>query len=313
MPVDCDRRRVLVTAQEASSKPLLELFGHGPLRDWEALAADSLERARFVLQHQACDVLLVDQSVYRWDDAEGLVWLARQREVPVLLLAAPEAGVVSFALEHGVSHWLPHDLAVEHPMLLAATLAQAAQLTELRRRSRDLGADLLDSRRQVDRLVSLLWRTLPWDARTRWFSQRHMMERLYEEVARTERYGDPLTVMLGEVPVPAGAEPEEVDNWVMDKISQSKRRCDVAGQYGPRGFMLILVRTPQSGGLACCRRFQNVLSQQFASAEGPVTLRTHFGLASYSPLALTSQAILSLAEQNLEAARTAKQELVAAV
>jgi hypothetical protein len=313
MPIASERRRVLVTAQDGPSKPLLDLFGQGRLRDWEALEADSLERARFVLQHQDCDVLLVDQSAYRWDDAEGLVWLARQREVPVLLLATPEAGLVAFALEHGVSHWLPHGLALEHPMLLAAALGQAAQLTDLRRRSRETSATLSDSRRQLDRLVGLLWRTLPWDGRIRWLSQRHMMERLREEVGRTERYGDPLTVVLGEVQAP-GAEGELLDSLVVDRITQAKRRCDVAGQYGPRGFLLILVKTGEAGGMACCRRFQQVLGQPIPAAEqNSVLVRPYFGLATYSALASTPQGLLSLAEQHLEAAKTADDGLVAAV
>jgi PleD family two-component response regulator len=44
----------------------------------------------------------------------------------------------------------------------------------------------------------MLWQASPTAGRTRWFSQRHMMERLEEEVARADRHGTPLSVILGE-------------------------------------------------------------------------------------------------------------------
>ena len=41
--------------------------------------------------------------------------------------------------------------------------------------------------------------------------------------------------------------------------NRSKRRCDVAGQYGPQGFMLLLPQTPPEGAVHFCRRLQGLL------------------------------------------------------
>src|SRR5262249_37012453 len=71
-------------------------------------------------------------------------------------------------------------------------------------------------------------------------------ERLEEELARTHRYGGPLTVVLGETHGRQGRlapeEAEQVATWMAGQGSPAKRRCDVARQYGPHGFLLLLPR-----------------------------------------------------------------------
>src|SRR5262249_3961652 len=195
--------------------------------------------------------------------------------------------------------------------LLAAVLQQAARLGELRRRTVHSSSALEESRRQVDQLVGIMWKTMPEPNQVRWFPQRHMLERLQEEVTRSERYGSPFTVVLGEMQIPGrdGAVPlGSLPDWVVERIGHTKRRCDVAGQYGPRGFMLLLVHTAEEGGKQCCRRLQTVLEAQPESAHerrGP--LKAYFGVASYSPEAQTTKKLLTCAEQRLEEAKAGSQ------
>ena len=131
------------------------------------------------------------------DDA--LSWLGGPDQTPVLLLADVTPGLIVEALSQGADHWLPRDLALSCPALLAATLQTAAHLADLRRRAKQAGETLADCRRQVSRLVSLLWEATPAEGRHGWFNQRHMLERLDEEVVRTQRHGGAFTVVLGEV------------------------------------------------------------------------------------------------------------------
>src|SRR5437762_3483613 len=77
----------------------------------------------------------------------------------------------------------------EHALLDRATV----------RRTRRRNDQLRDCRSQVTRLVNLLWDATPAEGRPRWFSQRYMLERLQEEICRSERHGNPLSVVLGEV------------------------------------------------------------------------------------------------------------------
>src|SRR5206468_572032 len=155
-----------------------------------AVAADSLANADFILQHHPCDLVLVDESVYRREGADAFAWLARRRsESALVVLTENAAAAATRAYSHGVSVWLPRELALHDPQLLAVALARAARICELQHECRRVEEALQQSRKQIDRLVRLLWRTLPLDADRRWFSQRHMLERLQEEVERARRYG----------------------------------------------------------------------------------------------------------------------------
>src|SRR5260370_14893486 len=98
---------------------------------WEAVEADSSHRARFTLQHTACDVLLVDEGLYFAEGPEGLAWLAQQKDVPMVFLGGSEAEVCTLAYERGATISLPRRTTLDHPPLLAAALRRAAQGREL--------------------------------------------------------------------------------------------------------------------------------------------------------------------------------------
>jgi diguanylate cyclase (GGDEF)-like protein len=313
MTADLEKRRVLI-ATEAAGSPLLPLFRDVRLAGWKADEAITLEQARYFLQHRPYDVLLLTAANSPWNDTEGLIWLTRQRDVPVLLLAQTDPGMMIHALENGANQWLPLGMVLDNPALLAAALSQVARLTELRRKGQRLGTALQEAQLQIDRLVGLLWRTIPGEARLGWFPQRSMMERLHEEVVRSERFGDPLTVVLGEVDAGAGADWNGLDAWVADSVVRAKRRCDLAGQYGPHGFVLLLIHTPEAGGVVCVHRMQKALGQPGAPAEGsPGSIRSYFGMAAYSSKLSNAKQLLGMAEHQLEAAKQAGESLVPAV
>jgi diguanylate cyclase (GGDEF)-like protein len=155
------------------------------------------------------------------------------------------------------------------------------------------------------------------DTDRQWLTQRHILERLQEEVARAERHHEPFTIALAEIeaPAPEGKEAAPtLTEWVIDRVSRTKRRCDAAGQYGLRGFLLLLVHTARDGGLICCHRLQKQLEEAENTVEagsaGPV--RACFGIASFSGQSTTPQALLSRAEQQLEIARASDTERVQA-
>ena len=140
---------------------------------------------------EPCDVLVLDADLYRTGGDGALSWLGGPDQTPVLFLADATPGLIVEALNQGADHWLPRDLTLGCPALLAATLQTAAHLADLRRRAKRAGETLGDCRRQVSRLVSLLWEATSAERRYGWFNQRHMLERLDEEVARTQRHGGP--------------------------------------------------------------------------------------------------------------------------
>jgi diguanylate cyclase (GGDEF)-like protein len=304
------RRRVLLAAAEPARAECRPLFQADVLRDWEVIDADSLERARFLLQLDPCDVLLLDCSLYRSGRSDDLSWLAGQRRAPVLFLGDGDAETVAAALCHGAHYWLPRELARHHAPVLAAMLRQAAQFGDLQRRGQETNEALEDTRRRVSRLVNLLWEAVPGEGRARWFTQRYMLERLEEEVIRSQRYGGPLAVVLGEVDAPATArtvrgEVGQAATWIVDQISRVKRRSDVAGQYGLQGFMLLLPQTNETGAAGCCQRLRNLLEQPAVNIGPFGPLHVHFGIACFSSTVGSVKSLLSRAEEQLERGRVA--------
>jgi diguanylate cyclase (GGDEF)-like protein len=300
-----ERRRVLVAATEPERLRFRALFRAGPLAGWEAEEADSFERARFLLQMDPCDVLLLDASLEPLGGTGGLAWLAGEHRTPVVFLADAEPKVVLEAFRHGAQYWLPRPFALGQPEVLDALLRQAARHGDVLRRLGRSGEALHDCRRQVSRLVALLWETSPGAPLSGWLPQRHLMERLHEEVARAQRHGGPLAVVLGEVQGPWGARPaaavaDHLGRWVAERLGRAKRRCDVAGQYGPHGFLLLLPCTTDIGAACCCRRLRPLLEAPAGEGDHPLTrLHVGFGVANYSSATPSVKSLLRRAEERL--------------
>ena len=308
MPVLLERRRVLIAGRGPEHDALQAQFDAGLFPAWDAITADGVERAHFVLQMEPCDVLVLDSELYRRAAPDALAWLGGPHRTPVLFLADVTPGLVVEALGHGADHWLPRDLALSCPSLLAATLQTAAHLGDLRRKARTAGETLADCRRQVSRLVSLLWEAAPAEGRFGWYNQRHMLERLDEEAARGRRQGGAFTVVLGQVQGArreqlSPAETDHLATWTAARVTQAKRRSDVAGQYGPHGFMLLLPGATATGAVGACRRLQSVLEEPPALEVTPLPpLRACFGLAPFSPAASSVKTLLRQAEERLDQA-----------
>jgi GGDEF domain-containing protein len=296
----------MLAATDVERVFLRQPFSRPPLDQWDLIEADSLERVRFLLQHKTCDALLVDESLYPRLERDGLSWLVKFSKAPVIYLSHEQPQLAASALAQGVEQWLPRELALAHPVLLDAVLRRANQSAQALDHARKVAHELRECRRQTNRLVSLLWETSTGEAHIRWHSQRQMMERLQEEVARTERHGSPLTLVLGELrtrdSAPAPADTSNLmESWAADQITHAKRRADVAGQYGPNGFMLLLVHTTEQGATAFCRRLQALLEQTPGTSSGPpLPSRAYFGAAGYNSDAFTPKMLLSQAEEMLD-------------
>jgi diguanylate cyclase (GGDEF)-like protein len=299
---------VLLAAEPGEGAVLRDLFAAGLLGDWEVAEAESLAQVRFAVQHAAWDVLLVDEGLYLREEGEGLPWVARHSPVWVLLLADVPPRTLLRAWQQGIHQWLPRRATLEHPALLAAALGQAARAGGWRRQGQQAEADLRECQRQRDRLIEMLWRAVPLEGGGGWLTQRHLLERLQEEVARSRRYGEPLSLALAEVLAPRAADLEEgpgaLASWTAEQVARCKRRCDLAGPYGPHGFLLLMVQTPAPGGIHCCRRLQRLLEESQARPQGlRGPIRAFFGVATLSDTAATGARLLASAEEHLERAK----------
>src|SRR5437899_27432 len=80
-------------------RALLRLpFTQTPLDQWDLLEADSFERVRFLLQHNACDALLVDESLQPQIATEGLAWLVKLSKAPLVYVSGNQPELAAPAL-----------------------------------------------------------------------------------------------------------------------------------------------------------------------------------------------------------------------
>jgi hypothetical protein len=295
--------RLLLAAEPPEGAALRRLLLAGPARGWEVVEAGSLGEARFIMHFAPCNPLLVDEGLFV---REGETALGGAEPSPawVILLADLPPEVLARVWQRGIHQWLPRRLALTHPNLLAGALSQAARAVEIRGRWRQAEAALRECRRRRDRLVDLIWRASPAEPRTGWLPQRPLLERLEEEIVRSRRYGGALAVALGEVlpPADAGEGNEALSDWAAGQVARGKRRCDVAGSYGPHGFFLLMSQTPAAAAAIGCRRLQRLLE----AGRCPPGCRGPRGPTSASPPCRTTPPpprLLATAEERLEQAK----------
>jgi len=306
-----DIRRVMIAAHPDKQESMRALFQSRFLNDWEVIEAGSFTQARFNLQFDPCDVLVVHQDLMENEGGQGLSWLVWNKHLPVVFLSATGGLASARAYELGASMCLSAEEVIAHPILLARALERVLHCHHVEQNLALTRERLNQSRRHVDRLVNVMWRVAPTGGDTPWFSQRYMMDRLQEELSRAERHKVPLSLAIGELSV----EDTEgnLPHWAVDAIVRGKRKSDVAGQYGQNGFLLLMVHTPPTGGLNCVRRIQKVIEHPVEDLNGPhTTPRAYFGLASAGDQRRTAVALLRAAEEGLEAARGKSPERIVA-
>lgn len=120
----------------------------------------------------------------------------------------------------------------------------------------------------------------------------------------------PLSVAVGELQSTEGGG-AMVPDWAAEAIVRGKRRSDVVGQYGPGGFLMLMMHTPKPGGVTCCRRLQEALEHP-AETGAPRAMRSYFGIATATADESAPQMLLRIAEENLEAARSLSESCVVA-
>lgn len=269
---------------------------------WEVVPVENLLQANVHLQHREGDVLLLRESADGQSGSEVLAWLIARHQVPaVVLTACPSAAKPALPAESGCWRlgWLAGTPA---PAMLGEVLQQAARWGQLQRARRCLEEALSRTCRQSQRLSCQL--AAAQEAAGLWLSQEQVLACLEAEVRRAQRYRQPVTVLIGEIRGTRGSL-SQLRAWIAEQLRQHKRRCDVAGQYGARGFLLVLANTPAEGGQACRRRLERTLQQAAGRQAGQ--LRLFFGLAAAPNGELAPQQLLQQAEAQLHTALSEEQ------
>jgi GGDEF domain-containing protein len=300
------RRRAIVVARPHGRAELAALAEES---GWSAVQAEGFGHAHFLLSTMAVDGAVVWDDVGGPEFLDGLAWLTARLGPPPVLVARRADDAVTAAIRRGIL-WVTPEALRASGRLLGAMLDQADALNKRYRAAAETEATLRDREARVDRLLNMLWQTAPIEGQSRWCTQRHVLERLDEEVERCRRGGAPVSVVLGELATPADLPAEEADRlagWLAESVASGKRRCDVAGHYGRRGFLMVLPQTTGPQALGACQRLRQVLGDPPHPRGG---VHACFALAVASGKGASVPGLLRAAEERLERAREQNVDVV---
>ena len=170
---------------------------------------------------------------------------------------------------------------------------------------------VLDNARLAERLreLSML------DGLTRILNHRAIHERLAEELARAERYGHPLTVVLCDLDHFKAINDTHghlAGDAALRAAAHALRRClrtaDAFGRYGGEEFLAVLPESDLEAGRQAAERLRHALADRpIALPSGEtIVLTASFGVSSRADTGgrTTASALVSLADQRLYEAKS---------
>jgi diguanylate cyclase (GGDEF)-like protein len=142
---------------------------------------------------------------------------------------------------------------------------------------------------------------------------------LEKELARAQRFNEPLTLVLADIDDfkrindrwghPTG---DEVLKAFARRLQESVREIDLAGRWGGEEFALLLPGTDLEGGRRLAERIRELVREQHLAAPdgSPIRVTSSFGVASF-PLVTGQSKLVAAADAALyEAKRSGKDRVV---
>lgn len=187
--------------------------------------------------------------------------------------------------------------------------AYEAQLDEKINLLNAAKAELEERSRELERVNHRLRDLATTDGLTGLRNHRHFRERLALEVARADRYGPPITVLMLDVDFfkeyndeyghPAG---DDVLRLLAKVLQDNVRDTDLVARYGGEEFSIILGNTDRFAAQVMAERIRESM-ERFAWPKRPITVS--IGGASYSKNCRTADSLLLAADGALYAAKRA--------
>ncbi|HCF57392.1 MAG TPA: hypothetical protein DFS52_05295 [Myxococcales bacterium] len=136
-----------------------------------------------------------------------------------------------------------------------------------------------------------LFRLSITDTLTKAFNRQYLYQRLPEEIERSKRYGDPLSVALFDIDLfktfndtfghPAG---DFVLKEVVRLAQGQIREVDALVRYGGEEFLLLLPCTPLSGGMVIAERYRKAVeAAAFPWSDKRLRVTVSIGVAALEP------------------------------
>src|SRR5436853_7072844 len=163
---------------------------------------------------------------------------------------------------------------------------------------------------RVDALVTRLGEVARTDALTDLYNRRAYDELVQVEIARADRTGQPLSLLIGDLDHfkwvndrfghPTG---DAVLRRVAAELIKTERRTDLAARLGGEEFALLLPDTDGASAYLVAERMRTAIGMAFHASPLPVTMSV--GIASYPDDAADADALFQAADGALLAAKAA--------
>jgi len=265
--------RILIVQADPSERAFQRsLFSEGGMAVVEATSgAEALD----FLAVDRADLVVLGRTL---PDMDGLELLPRLKSseldfVPVLVASQRgETAERVRGLQLGADDYIPR------PCDPAEFLARARALLRTKQ-----------THDRIRKLQMTLEQMVVSDPLTGLHNRRYLMDRLVQEMQRSDRHGEPLAFAMIDLD---GFKPindqfghvlgDKVLRAVGNAISKSIRVSDVAARYGGDEFGIILPQTPPEGAMRVCERLLRAISELVLEDEGrKCKVTASLGLAYY--------------------------------
>ena len=200
-------------------------------------------------------------------------------------------------LTHGAGNVAAGDLDVDLPVVSGGEVGYLTQVFN------EMVARLRHGREELERLSVT-------DDLTGLYNRKHLMPRLADEVARSDRYEHAFAIMMVDLDHfkkyndtlghPAG---DEVLRKVGSIFKQALRDVDYCARYGGEEFFILLPQTAMAGAAGVAKRIRATVEDALGGKGKKVPLTVSVGVAEFPKHGDTAEALIEAADRALYSAK----------
>jgi diguanylate cyclase (GGDEF)-like protein len=300
----------------------LDLLQRALGRRYHVVTAASGNEAVEILRRQPIAIVLADFRMPGMDGADLLALAAEVQPTArrVVVTGFPEAERLVSAFTAGRLHYIV--TKPWRPTELVQLVDQLAHTYQLEQDNQRLALELRSKERQLESALDARPTTqIPAiqdafrDPLTGLYNHRAFQERLREEVARAQRYSQPLALLFADVDG-FGAINADLGFKAGDEILRRlalilsdaespgrMRSSDIVARFSGEEFVALLPETTKAGALTKAMRVRDAVQQAEMPAAKRVTISV--GVAALPDDAVTAEQLLAAAETALKGAKKA--------
>jgi diguanylate cyclase (GGDEF)-like protein len=256
-------------------------------QDFEVMVAEDGESALELLKYNRPELILLDVMMPRMDGFETCLLLkagAATRDIPVIFMTSlTDTADKVKGFEVGAVDYITKP--IQHEELLARVNTHIA-LRNLQRRLEEKNAQLEAEIAERKELQQTLERLAVTDSLTGTFNRRHFFDLAGQEIARSQRYKRPLSVIMFDIDHFKRVNDryghlvgDQILCSIAGRVQGELRINDVLGRYGGEEFAILLPETCQPDAFHVAERLrESVADRPFQIDRGELRITISLGV-----------------------------------